>query len=228
MTKNSARKKTIRARQAATGEAYTAAARALDATGQNAMAAPHGQAVDAVAALTRACEHFATHVRLLADQLAAAELSPDDVERAGHAVHQVAAAAGLAAAVTTGLRRHTGPQACPHYNVLTDAEWAPLGDGPGAVGRQPAYECWLQPGHPGPHAAHVQEPAETYRGVWLRWDGATRELVDLAYCPARLHGEQPGGTDDECCDLYAEHAGAHAVGFWASTEELEQRSTNRQ
>ncbi|MEU7002648.1 hypothetical protein [Nonomuraea sp. NPDC046570] len=62
---------------------------------------PLGEAVSPVTALAGACERFATHVQLLADQLAAAQLSPDDIEQVQAAVHRAVNAAVL----TTGLRR---------------------------------------------------------------------------------------------------------------------------
>ncbi|MEV1179326.1 hypothetical protein, partial [Nonomuraea sp. NPDC049784] len=111
-------------------------------THQDAPADPPHDAVTPVTALVDACRHFATHVRLLADQLGAAELSDDDVELVHNAVHQVFTAAGLAAALATGLQRHAGEQDCPHYNVLTDAEWAPLSEGGGRE-RKAVYGCEL-------------------------------------------------------------------------------------
>ncbi|MDP9869393.1 MULTISPECIES: hypothetical protein [Streptosporangium] len=134
------------------------------------------EGTDPVTAPAIASEHFATHVNLLADQLGKVELNADGVELVNAAVHRAFTAAGLAAGLTIGLQRHTRDTECPHYNVITDAEWAPLTDGGGHM-RKPAYECELQPGHPGPHMAHVQIIPEPDRFIWKRQDGA--ELVPL-------------------------------------------------
>ncbi|MET9250264.1 hypothetical protein [Nonomuraea sp. NPDC003709] len=172
---------------------------------------------DPLTALLDASRHYAIHVRLLIDQLAEARLGADDVGRVEDAMCEVAEAAALAVAVTMGLRRHVRREVCPHYNLLTDAEWAPARDGALARGR--AYGCELQPGHPGLHTAQFQESPVTRRGEWLRWGRAAggeavRELVDLPYCSALWRGADPRGLDDETCGLPAEHVGAHAVNNW--------------
>lgn len=177
---------------------------------------PHDGPHDTVApvtALVDACRHFATHVRLLADQLGAIELSDDDVELVHDAVHQVFTAAGLAAAVATGLQRHTGEQDCPHYNVLTDAEWALLAEG-GRHERKAVYGCELQPGHPGAHAAHVQVLPGPDRFVWIRWDLRARELLTLPPCPAERADPHPDprspyADEPARCKLFEGHVGPH-------------------
>ncbi|MEV0149958.1 MULTISPECIES: hypothetical protein, partial [unclassified Nonomuraea] len=114
--------------------------------------------------------------------------------------------------------RHPRPARCPAYNLLTDAEWEPLADG--ALARRLAYGCELQPGHPGMHAAQAQGEAPS-RDTWLRWGDGTRELVELPNCRAVRRGPDPKGVDDEGCSLFADHAGAHAVGEWLEDLELE-------
>ncbi|TDC82513.1 hypothetical protein E1292_50265, partial [Nonomuraea deserti] len=159
-------------------------------THQDAPNDPPHDAVAPVAALVDACRHFATHVRLLADRLGVAELSDDDVQSVHDAVHQVFTAAGLAGALATGLQRHTSEQDCPHYNVLTDAEWAPLAES-GRHERKVVYGCELQPGHAGAHAAHVQLLPGLDRSVWIRWDIRSREFVTLPPCPAERADPDP-------------------------------------
>jgi hypothetical protein len=175
------------------------------------------QGVDPVTALTIACELFASHVDLLADQLAATVLDAHDAERVRHAVNRAVNAAGLAGGLAVGLQRHVYDDRCQHHNLLTDAKREPFGDA--AALFKDTFGCDLQPGHGGPHLAFVYERHETYRGVWIRWDDRSREFVTLPYCPAALRGERPDGVDDESCGLFQDHAGAHSVGFWASSEQ---------
>ncbi|WP_433259450.1 hypothetical protein ACQPYK_50290 (plasmid) [Streptosporangium sp. CA-135522] len=167
-------------------------------------------------ALVNACERFATHVDLLADQLSEVALNTDGVELVNAAVHRVFTAAGLAAGLTTGLQRHPRKTTeCQHYNVLTDAEWAPLTDC-GGHARKPVYECELQPGHPGAHVSHVQILPEPDRFIWIRWDSRTRELVVLPPCSAECTDPTPGtlyGPDDPTpCLLFEHHVGPHRYG----------------
>ncbi|MDR8415070.1 hypothetical protein MTP10_40865 [Nonomuraea sp. 3-1Str] len=174
--------------------------------------------IDAVTALLDASRRYATHVRLLVDQLADAHLVGEDAARVQDAIYAVTETASQALAVAVGLHRHPRPARCPAYNLLTDAEWEPLADG--AFARRLAYGCELQPGHPGLHAAQAQGEAPS-RDTWLRWGDGTRELVELPTCRARRRGPDPKGVDDEGCSLFADHAGAHAVGQWLGDLELE-------
>ncbi|MFI6451944.1 hypothetical protein ACIBF6_10345 [Streptosporangium amethystogenes] len=69
---------------------------------------------------------FATHMNLLADQLGDVEPTNDDAERLSDAATRAFTAVALATSLTIGLEREVGDGECPHYNVLTDAEWERL------------------------------------------------------------------------------------------------------
>ena len=157
----------------------------------------------ALIGLASACERFTTQVNLLAGQLGRIELSADGREAVQEVVERAVVAANLAAALTVGLTRPVYFAECPSYNAVSDAEWLPLTGGGHA--RHLTYQCELQPGHEGTHAAEVQG----WRGriVWIRWDGRTRELVDLAPCPDRA----PDPDDPECL-LFEGHVGEHRFG----------------
>jgi hypothetical protein len=131
-----------------------------------------------VTALLDASQRYATHVRLLVDQLADVHLVGEDAARVQDAIYEVTETAAQALAVTVDLHRHARPRQCPAYNLLADAEWEPLADG--ALARRLAYGCELQPAYPGMHAAQVQREAPS-RDTWLRWGDGTRELVELPY-----------------------------------------------
>ncbi|MFI7641664.1 hypothetical protein [Nonomuraea sp. NPDC049400] len=158
-----------------------------------------------MAALIGACHRFATHVDLLADRLGAVDLSADDAERVNDAIMRAFTVTALASSLTVGLQREANEAECPHFNVLTDAEWARLSaDEMAAHDRNATYLCALQPGHPGPHVSLAQSFGE--RDVWLRWAVGVRELGDLAPCPSSA-----GPADDpELCHLFDGHPGEHA------------------
>ncbi|MEU0487538.1 hypothetical protein ABZ260_51390 [Streptosporangium sp. NPDC006013] len=155
-------------------------------------------------ALLDACVHFATHVNLLADQLRDVELTDDDAERLSDAATRAFTAVALATSLTVGLEREAGDGECPHYNVLTDAEWARLSaDETAAHDRSAVYQRELQADHPGSHMSLAQSFDD--RNVWLRWADRVRELVDLPPCPA-----SNGALDDpEGCLLFRGHPGEH-------------------
>lgn len=189
-------------------------------TDQDALAGPVDDDRDddgaAVTALVDACRLFAAHVGLLADHLRAVRLSTGDVQRIREALHRVHTAAGLAAVLTIGVRHRAREGQCPHYNALTDAEWAPLAEGVIADDRSAVYGCGLQKGHTGAHVTHAQSVAdrdrEAWLHVWLRWDDHTRELVVLPPCPVVDHSADPE-DEDEPCLLFEGHVGAHDFDF---------------
>ncbi|WP_343951433.1 hypothetical protein [Nonomuraea longicatena] len=165
--------------------------------------------VGAVLALAGACEGFATHVELLADRLAGADLSDDDVALVNRSLYRAVSATWLAGAMTVGLRMPVSAQECPHFNVVTDAEWIPLAIGAGCFQRDDPYACVLEPGHDGAHASILQEVQGTGRPVWLRWSGRDREVVSLPPCPYSFPGADPRGVDDEACKAPDGHPGEH-------------------
>ncbi|MBB3733743.1 hypothetical protein [Nonomuraea dietziae] len=114
------------------------------------MTAESPNSADPITALLIACDRFHSHVTLLADQLRDVELGDEDAERVHEAVHRTFTTVGLVGSLTVGLQRDADEAECPHYNVLSDAEWARLSVDLGAHERKLAYECELQPGHPGP------------------------------------------------------------------------------
>ncbi|MET7338447.1 hypothetical protein [Nonomuraea sp. NPDC005650] len=98
---------------------------------------------------------------------------------------------------------------CPHYNVLTDAEWARLtADKAAAHGRNATCLCESAPGHPGPHLA----PAQSYgnRDTWIRRVDGVREPVDLAHCLAAGIPADDLADDPEPCHLFDGHPGSHS------------------
>jgi hypothetical protein len=162
-----------------------------------------------VAALAGACEVFATHVELLADQLHGADLSDDDIALVNRSLYRAVSATWLAGAMTVGLRMPTSAQECPHFNVVTDAEWIPLAQGTGCIQRSDPYACVLEPGHDGPHTSVLQEMRHTGLPVWLSWSGREREVVSLPSCPYSFPGADPRGVDDEACKAPDGHPGEH-------------------
>ncbi|GAA2812791.1 hypothetical protein [Nonomuraea dietziae] len=169
------------------------------------MTAESPNSADPITALLIACDRFHSHVTLLADQLRDVELGDEDAERVHEAVHRTFTTVGLVGSLTVGLQRDADEAECPHYNVLSDAEWARLSVDLGAHERKLAYECELQPGHPGPHLSLAQSFAD--RDTWLRWvDRGVRKLVDLPPCLA-----EDGPVDDpERCLLFDGHPGKHS------------------
>ncbi|MGP3919963.1 hypothetical protein [Nonomuraea sp. 10N515B] len=116
------------------------------------------------------------------------------------AIQRVVNAAGMAAALTVGRQRHMPEAACPHYNVLTDAEWGPLSGKYVANERKLAYGCELQPGHAGPHMSEVQlVPADPDQFVWIRWTDRQRELIALAPCQAEYVSDR--AEDPTVCTM---------------------------
>ncbi|MEU6741364.1 hypothetical protein [Streptosporangium sandarakinum] len=119
------------------------------------MTAELPNSADPLAELLTACDRFNTHVTLLIDQLRDVELTDEDDERIYDTVHRTFTAVALASSLTIGLQRDAHEAECPHYNVVTEAEWARL-SADRAHERNLTYECELQPGHPGPHLSLVQ------------------------------------------------------------------------
>ncbi|GAA3192185.1 hypothetical protein GCM10010486_71600 [Nonomuraea roseoviolacea subsp. carminata] len=95
-------------------------------------------------------------------------------------VHQVAAAAQLAATLTVGRYGRPPLDGCPHFNTITNAEWALLEKR--GNDRRPLLPCELEPGHADRHSSLAQVVAD--RWIRVHWDNHVRELVELPYCPA--------------------------------------------
>ncbi|GAA2699265.1 hypothetical protein [Nonomuraea recticatena] len=77
-----------------------------------------------------ACDRFHTHVALLAERLHEVELTDEDAGRIEEAIGRVFTTVALAGSLTIGLQREASDAACPHYNVLTDAETNMIGSRP--------------------------------------------------------------------------------------------------
>ncbi|GAA2420324.1 hypothetical protein [Nonomuraea africana] len=120
-------------------------------------------------------------------------------------MHRAFTTVGLAGSLTIGLQRDAHEAECPHYNVLTDAEWARLSIDLGAHERNSQAT-----------RARTLSLAQSFadRDTWLRWaDRGVRELVDLPPCLA-----EDGPVDDpERCLLFEGHPGKHSFDPSRST-----------
>ncbi|MFI6744098.1 hypothetical protein ACIBI9_65510 [Nonomuraea sp. NPDC050451] len=179
----------------------------------NGMTADHGQGADVANALQNACERFATHLTLLNDQLRGVELTEDDQERIEVSATRAFTAVVLVSAMTKGTAREAeGDGTCPHFNALTDAEWAGLqsmADRTAVPNRSVVYECELEAGHPGPHLALAQAWCGD-DDVWPRLERAVRELTGLAPCPAAGEPADDLADDPEESLLFDGHPGEHS------------------
>ncbi|MEV4094493.1 hypothetical protein [Streptosporangium saharense] len=166
---------------------------------------------DSVIELAMLCETFSTRVAALADELAKADLSGDDLVLINTCLRKAASSSWLVGAVTFGLERRAPEGRCPHFNVVTTAEWIRLFHGDESA-RMESYECDLEAGHPGSHVSPVFQVRYAPHPVWIRWSGRDRELVELASCPVDRIGAHPNGVDDEACGLPEGHVGRHWYG----------------
>ena len=71
-----------------------------------------------------------------------------------------------------------------------------------------SLSCYLQFGHPGPHAA-LGQPSGDKEEFWVRWTLRSSEIVTLDGCPVTFPNVSDGRPEPDLCLLFDGHPGKH-------------------